>query len=304
MERTVNIPLDLLASAVNGSRDSIIIADAQKQGFPLVYVNRGFEDMTGYTAGEAIGESYYFMQGEDADQTEASAIHAAIACNESCVITLRNYRKDGSMFWNEASISPVNNAGAAPTHFPSCFIAIQKDVTDRILLEQRLICVDPLVGISNRRHFDQRFNDSLVFSRRAHSGMSLLIIELDFFNQFIERYGQSAGDECLCRVGDCIAKSFVRMSDCVARYGNGEIAVVSLSFGAGALRLHAQKLCEQVRMLNIPYSDSPHGVVTVSIGGVHSMPTRETTEEMLIGVASSKLQAAKRKGCNGALIIG
>lgn len=300
MDRTVDVPMDLLASAVYESRDGIIVADAQKQGFPLVYVNAGFENMTGYSAGEVIGKNYHFMQGDDTDPTEASAIQVAIADNENCVVTRRNYRKDGSMFWNETSISPVHNAAGALTHF----IGIQKDVTARILLEQRLTCADPLVGVSNRRHFDQRFNDSLVFSRRAHSGMSLLIIELDFFSQFIERYGQSAGDECLCKVGDCIAKLFVRMSDCVARYGNEEFAVVSLSFGAGSLRQHAQNVCEQVRNLNIPHSNSPHGVVTVSIGGVHSMPTQGTTEEMLIGVANSKLQAVKRNGCNGAVIIG
>ena len=300
MDRPVDISLDLLASAVNESRDGIIIADAQKQGFPLVYVNRGFENMTGYAAGEAIGKSFFFLQGNETGLPEAAEIQAAIAGNQGCAITLRNFRKDGSTFWNETSISPVDSAGAIPTHF----IGIQKDVTERILLDQRMICADSLAGIGNRRHFDQRFSDSLVFSRRAHSGMSLLLIELDFFSQFIERYGQAAGDECLCKVGDCIAKSFVRMSDCVARYGDGEIAVVSLSFGSGALRLHAQKLCERVRMLNIPHGDSPHGVVTISVGGVHSMPTRETTEEMLVGVANSKLQATKRKGCNSALIIG
>lgn len=304
MDRSVDIPMDMLARAVNESCDGIIIADAQRQDFPLVYVNRGFENLTGYTATEVIGKSFHFLQGKDDDQPEAAAIHDAIARNESCVVTLRNFRKDGSMFWSEASISPVHYAEAAPAHSPAYFIAIQKDVTARILLEQRMICVDPLVGIGNRRHFDQRLSDSLVFSRRAHSGMSVLIIELDFFSQYIERYGQPAGDECLCKVGDCIAKSFVRMSDCVARYGDGEIAVASLSFGAGALRLHAQKLCEQVRMLNIPHSDSPHGVVTISVGGVHSMPTRETTEEMLLGVANSKLQGARRNGCNCALIIG
>lgn len=300
MEHTVNIPPGLLAKAVSESRDGIIIADAQTQDFRLVYVNRGFESLTGYSADEVIGNSFHFLQGSDIDQPEVAAIIAAIAGNESCVVTLRNYRKDGSMFWNETSISPVHNTGAAPSHF----IGIQKDVTDRILLEQRLTTADPLIGISNRRHFDQRFNDALVFSRRAHSGMSLLMIELDYLCQFIERYGQSAGDECLCAVSDCIARLFVRTSDCVARYGDEEIAVVSLSFGAGSLRQHARKLCEQVRMLNIPHDDSPHGVVTISVGGVHVMPTRETSEEILIGLAHSKLQGAKRNGRNCALIIG
>lgn len=299
MEHKANIPLALLASAVNQSRDGIIIADAQ-QGFPLVYVNQGFENMTGYTATEAIGKNYSFLQGGDTDQSDAGAIHAALAGEEGGVFTQRSYRKGGSVFWCETSISPVYNAEAVLTHFT----AILKDVTARILLEQRLTCADPLVGVSNRRHFDQRFNDALVFSRRAHSGMSVLKIELDLFSQFIERYGKPAGGECLRKVGDCIAKLFVRMSDCVARYGDSEFAVVSLSFGAGSLRQHAQKVCDKVRELNIPHSDSPHGVVTVCIGGVHSMPIRETTEEMLIGVANSKLQGAKRNGCNCVLIIG
>ncbi|HEU0188491.1 MAG TPA: diguanylate cyclase [Gallionella sp.] len=300
MDRNVNISDDLLANAIHESCDGIIIADVQKQDFPLVYVNRGFEKLTGYSADEAIGKSYHFLQGSDTDQPEAEAMHSAIARSEACVVTLRNYRKDGSMFWNETSISPVHNADAAPTHF----IGIQKDVTARILLEQRLITADPLVGVSNRRHFDQRFADSLIFTRRAHSGMSVLRIELDFFSQYIERYGRSAGDECLRRVGDCLAGLFVRTSDCVARFGEWEFAVVSLSFGAGALRQHAQKLCEQVRLLSIPHSGSPHGVVTISVGGVHCMPNRETTEGILSGLANSKLQAAKRNGCNQALITG
>lgn len=300
MDRKVNISQDLLTNAINESQECIIVADARKQDFPLVYVNRGFERLSGYTAEEAIGRSYYFLLGDDTGQPEVTAIKDAISRGEGCVVTLRNYRKDGSMFWNETSISPVQNAEAVPTHF----IGIQKDVTAWILLEQRLTTADPLVGVGNRRHFEQRFADSLIFTRRAHSGMSLLKIELDFFNEYIECYGQPAGDECLRRVGDCIAGLFVRTSDCVARFGEWEFAVVSLSFGAAALRQHAQKLCEQVRALSIPHSDSPHGVVTVSVGGVHCMPTRETTEEMLAGVANSKLQAAKRNGCNCALIIG
>lgn len=300
MDRTVNISQDLLASAINESRDGIVIADARKQGFPLVYVNRGFEKLTGYTADESIGKSFFFLQGDDTDQPEAYALNAAIAGSESCVVTLRNYRKDGSMFWNETSISPLHNAETAPTHF----IIVQNDVTARVQHEQQLASTDPLVGISNRRHFDQRLTDALAFARRAHSGMSVVIIELDFFSQYNERYGQPAGNECLRNVSVCISELFVRTSDCAARLGGGEFAVVSLSFGAGALRQHALKLCERVRMLNIPHSDSPHGVVTVSVGGVHCMPNRETTEEMLIGLANSKLLAAKRNGCNNALIIG
>ena len=129
------------------------------------------------------------------------------------------------------------------------------------------------------------------------------MIDLDHFKQFNERYGQSAGDECLRMVGGCIAKSFIRTSDCVARYGGEEFAVVSFSSGIEALRHHAQKLCEQVRALNIPHSDSPHGVVTISIGGIHRLPNRDTTEELLIEQAEQELHSAKRGGRDRVHII-
>ena len=230
-------------------------------------------------------------------------MRAAIANGEGCVVTLRNYRKDGEMFWSQLSISPVHNAQGTLTHF----IGIQKDASDRVLLENQLnalIYTDPLVGVSNRRHFDERFADLLHVAQRIHSGMSVMMIDLDHFRQFNERYGQAAGDECLRMVGDCIAKSFIRTSDCVARYGGEEFAVVSFSSGLEALRQHARKLCEQVRVLNIPHSDSPHGVVTISIGGVHRLPNRDTTEEMLIELANVKLLAAKRNGRNCVHILG
>ena len=122
------------------------------------------------------------------------------------------------------------------------------------------------------------------------------IRSLDNFKRFNERYGQSAGDECLRRVGVCIAKSFIRTTDCVARYGGEEFAVVSFSTDADALRKHAQKLCERVRALGIPHGDSPNGVVTISIGGIHRLPNRDTTEELLIEIAEQQLLAAKHSG--------
>jgi diguanylate cyclase (GGDEF)-like protein len=162
----------------------------------------------------------------------------------------------------------------------------------------------PMDGVSNRRRFDERFTDLLAISKRVHSELSVLMIDLDHLRQFNERYGQSAGDECLRRVGDCIAKSFARSTDCVARYDGEEFVVVSLATNIEDLRHHAQKLCERVRALNIPHGDSPHGVITISIGGVHRLANRETTEEELIGLSIRELLAAKRGGRNCVHITG
>lgn len=141
------------------------------------------------------------------------------------------------MYWNELSISPVHDGDGMLTHF----IGIQKDVTARIQLEQQLSTLtntDPVVGIGNRHHFEERFSNLFYIAKRIHSELSVLLIELDHFKQFNEQYGQSAGDDCLRKVGDCITKSFRRTSDCVARYGGEEFAVVSFSSNLEGLHQH------------------------------------------------------------------
>lgn len=310
-----NISLGLLAQAVDQLHGSVTIADAREKGFPLIYVNKGFEELTGYTSGEILGNNYRILQGVDTEQPGLDIIRAAVAKGEGCLVTLRNYRKDGSMFWNELSISPVHDANGNLTHY----IGIQKDVTARILFEQHLhqsnleletlnrqlntlVYTDPLVGLSNRRHFDEQFTSLFSTAQRTHSGLSVLMIDFDHFKQFNERYGRSAADECLRMVGDCIAKSFARTTDCAARYDREKFAVVSLAANVDDLQHHAQKLCERVRALNIPNSDSSYGVVTTSIGGVHRMPDRESTEAEFIQLADQALLAAKRGGGNRAYI--
>ena len=315
MSAAINISRELLAQAVDQSHEGVTIADAKNQDFPLIYVNRGFEKLTGYTSDEIIGNSYRILQGVDTEQPGLDVVRASVAKGEGCLVTLRNYRKDGSMFWNELSISPVHDADGDLTHY----IGIQKDVTARVLLEQHLhqsnldlqtlnqqlntlVYTDHLVGLNNRRHFDEQFTSLFSAAQRARSELSVLMIDFDHFNQFNERYGRSAGDGCMRMVGDCIAKSFARTSDCTARYGGEEFAVVSLAANIEDLRHHAQKLCEQVRALNIPNSDSLYGVVTISIGGIHRLPERGSTVAELIGRADQSLHSAQRSGGNRANI--
>jgi diguanylate cyclase (GGDEF)-like protein/PAS domain S-box-containing protein len=298
-----------LAQAIAQSHDGITIVDARKDGLPLIYVNEGFEKLTGFSATEMLGKGYHALQGHDTEQPEIHEIRAAIAKAQSCLVTLRNYRKDGSMFWNELSISPVFDSEKTLTHY----IGIQKDVTARVLLEQHLhqsnfdlhtinqqlntlVNIDPLVGLSNRRHFDECLVNLRATALRTRSELSVLIIDIDHFKQFNEVYGHAAGDECLRMVGDCVAKSFVRNSDCAARYSGREFAVVTLSANFDEMCGHAQKLCEQVRALNIPHSESAHGIVTLSIGGVHRQPNRETDTAIFTQLAEQALVEAKHNG--------
>lgn len=311
MTTPLDVSRELLAQAIDQSHDGITIADAREPGFPLIYVNAGFERLTGYTAAELLGKSVRFLQGSDTDQADLALLRDALHQGKSCLVTLRNYRKDGSMFWNELSISEIRNGEGVLTHY----VGIQKDVTTRTLEDQHLrqsnqdlhalnqqlytlAHTDPVVGLSNRLHFDEKLGSLLQAAQRTHSLISVLMVNLDQFKRFNERYGRTAGDSCLRMVGERIAKSFGRASDCVARYEGDRFSIVSMGDSLVGMKQHLQRLRDQIRALNIPHHDSPNGVVTICAGGITLIPQRDATPQILLKRAESALTEAKRQGCD------
>ncbi|HET9100621.1 MAG TPA: EAL domain-containing protein [Acidobacteriaceae bacterium] len=116
--------LALYKQAMDVSSQGIVIAKAGDD-LPISYANRAFERLTGYTAEEAIGRNCRFLQGEDTTQPETQALRDALRKGQPCTVELRNYRKNGTMFWNSVSVAPVVDEDGRATHF----IGIQKDVT-------------------------------------------------------------------------------------------------------------------------------------------------------------------------------
>jgi PAS domain S-box-containing protein len=111
---------------INASNDGIV-AEREGQDKPLIYVNPAFERLTGYTLDEILYQDCRFLQSGDRDQPALIAIRDALEHGGSCREILRNYRKDGSHFWNELSLSTVYNAADKQTYF----VGVQKDVTFR-----------------------------------------------------------------------------------------------------------------------------------------------------------------------------
>jgi len=126
--------LRLLDRAVTASTNSIVITDPNQPDDPLVYVNPAFERTTGYPAEEALGRNCRFLQSEDHDQPALEELRTAIHEERHCTVVLRNYRKDGTMFWNELSVYPVRNEKGHMTNF----VGVQNDVTERISTEEVL----------------------------------------------------------------------------------------------------------------------------------------------------------------------
>jgi PAS domain S-box-containing protein len=126
--------LRLLERAVTASTNSIVISDPNQPDDPIVYVNPAFERTTGYAAEEVLGRNCRFLQREDRDQSALGELRAAVYEGRHCTVVLRNYRKDGTLFWNELSIYPVRDEEGRMTNF----VGVQNDVTERIRAEEIL----------------------------------------------------------------------------------------------------------------------------------------------------------------------
>ena len=126
--------IELRNVAIANVSSGVTIADARQPDLPLIYVNRGFQNITGYSAKEAVGRSCRFLQGDDRDQPQLDVLRASLKKGEACVVRLRNYRKDGKLFFNELHISPVRNEMGELTHF----VGIQLDVTEQVRARESL----------------------------------------------------------------------------------------------------------------------------------------------------------------------
>jgi PAS domain S-box-containing protein len=112
--------------ALDAAGNGIIIVDALAKDLPIIYSNQAFSKMTGYKKSEVLGKNCRFLQNDDRDQEAIMTIAAAIKNGKDCRVILRNYRKDGSLFWNELTITPLYNEYGKLTHF----IGVQNDVTE------------------------------------------------------------------------------------------------------------------------------------------------------------------------------
>ena len=122
------ISFSLLKQAIDAANDGLVIAEQEGDDTILIYANKAFEHLTGYTQEEILYRDCRFLQDDDRDQEARKEIKQAIADHRPCRVRLRNYRKDGSMFWNELSITPIRSDEDGLTYF----IGIQHDVTHRV----------------------------------------------------------------------------------------------------------------------------------------------------------------------------
>lgn len=164
--KNIEETLRLQERAIAASHNGIVITDWRSSSNSIVYVNSAFEKITGYKSSEVIGKNCRFLQGDDLFQPEREEIRQAIKNGTSCTVVIRNYHKDGTLFWNELNISPIFDEFGRVTHF----IGIQTDITDRKETEKNLKRQMSLTVLLNRitDEIRQSLDIQNIFQTAAH----------------------------------------------------------------------------------------------------------------------------------------
>lgn len=175
----------------------------------------------------------------------------------------------------------------------------QQQLLDTNLVLQRLIKSDGLTGLANRRYLDEYIEVEWHRAQRDNSELSLLMIDVDYFKAFNDRYGHVAGDDVLRQVGEALRASCNRAADLAARYGGEEFAVVMPGTASGGARLQAEKVRRAIEALGIPHElPKPGSPISVSIGIATLRPSEGNDPMSLIIKADEGLYLAKHSGRN------
>jgi diguanylate cyclase (GGDEF)-like protein/PAS domain S-box-containing protein len=298
IRRGAETALNLRNRAIESSVNAIMILNAADSQYPVEYVNPAFEKITGYTAAEALGRNPGFLLGPDTDQQGMQEIRLAAREQREARAVLRNYRKDGSLFWAEFYMAPVRGESGEVTHF----VGVINDVTEAKRYEEQLAHqanFDSLTGLANRNLLNDRLQQAIAGARRGGGSVAAVFLDIDNFKLVNDGLGHNVGDELLQQVAARL-RTCVRESDTVARLGGDEFVLVLPNQGEAAwveadLTALVNKVLTQVS-LPLILGDRPMRP-TCSIG-VSTFPQDGEDAASLLKHADAAMYRAKELGRN------
>jgi diguanylate cyclase (GGDEF)-like protein/PAS domain S-box-containing protein len=288
----------------------MVICDARAADHPVVFVNAAMEKLTGYEASHFMGRSLRFLQGEDHEQEGLAKIRAALTDGTSCHTTLRNYRRDGTMFWNEVTIQPLRDAGGNVTHFAGFHreggdrlrLGEAREKADPMLSTQTMMAYlrdDKLTGLLRRSYFDELVKRDWGLAQRESRRLSFLLFDLDCYYTYKETFGKNGSDQSFKRISRVISGCFRRASDLCGRFDEDQIAAVTTGLDLAQASKLAEAVLGRVRDLAIHHPRSMVGrYVTASAGVVSLVPPHDAAPERIYEMALKALRDAKELGRN------
>ncbi|SNT08284.1 PAS domain S-box-containing protein/diguanylate cyclase (GGDEF) domain-containing protein [Noviherbaspirillum humi] len=218
---------ELLEECIERVSDTVMITEASPLDEPgprIVFVNKAFENTTGYRRDEVLGRSPRFLQGPGTQRCELDRVGNALRHCLPVQSELINYTKRGKPFWAQLDIAPVAVRSETPTHF----VSVQRDVTRRKEDEhyiRQLAFYDALTGLPNRRLLMDRLAHALQIALRHAQSGAVMFIDLDNFKTLNDTMGHDKGDILLTLVAQRLQR-FVRKSNTVARFGGDEFVIL------------------------------------------------------------------------------
>jgi diguanylate cyclase (GGDEF)-like protein/PAS domain S-box-containing protein len=297
---------------LESSPDGVALVDAQNPEHPVIYVNQGFEQLTGYALADLAGRNLRLLQGDDRDQDARHRVREALARNESCRVLLRNYRKDGTVFWNELTIVPLADAEGRVTHFAGH----HRDAGERLRIDSKpskdslsgahqptsvAVRDDRLTGLFTLAYLEELLKRDWALAQRESRSIAVFAIDIDALDLYNATFGRAAGDSAIRRVAHVISGCLRRSSDVTARIDGGSL----MAFAPGLLLDQALRIghtmSERVRELRIHHPRSTVlRYMSVSVGVSAAVPDQENQPAGLLEKSQQQLKFAKSAGRNQA----
>ncbi len=175
----------------------------------------------------------------------------------------------------------------------------QRELAEANAILEKLSSLDGLTGIPNRRRFDEVLKSEWQRAIRHSTAISLIMLDIDFFKLYNDRYGHQGGDECLIQVARILDDSAQRETDMVARYGGEEFAVILPETGSRGAYEVAEIMRANIHDTKIPHEGSKVSeYVSISVGVATWLPERGSQPEEIIALADQALYKAKEEGRN------
>jgi PAS domain S-box-containing protein len=240
------VDADMYRRLLDSSPEGVVLVDAQHDDHPVVYMNASFLTLTGYGAEDLMGRNLRLLQADDREQDARHRLREALKLGESCRVLLRNYRKDGTLFWNEMNILPLVDAQGRVTHFAGH----HRDAGERLKMDPRqsrdslsgahqptavAIRDDRLTGLFTVPYLQELLKRDWAIAQREHRSIAVFTIDIDALDLYNATFGRAAGDSTIRRVAHCVSGCLRRASDVTARIDGGNL----MAFAPGWLCAYA-----------------------------------------------------------------
>jgi diguanylate cyclase (GGDEF)-like protein/PAS domain S-box-containing protein len=288
---------------VDGAPDGVVVCDALAADHPVIYANAAFAAMTGYAVGELLGKNLRLLQANDREQEGRQRLREAVERGETARVLMRNYRPNGSLFWNEVVIQPLRDASGQLVYFVGHYRDASQRLKEGEKLSQGLpswLREDRLTGLHSRAYFEELLQRDWLLAQRDSHEIGLTLFDIDDLATYNDTFDKSAGDACIRRVARVIGASYRRGGDLVGRWEGGTLAVLTQGDAAQKAPQYAQVVAQRVRDLLIHHPRAGAGrYVTISAGVANLVPQRDMPVEALLKGCRAALKRAKTTGKNG-----